>query len=249
VRGAKSFTDYLEAGWQNSVTGLATRGRTPEVALSEDSPWYARLTSSLATMAGDAPAMVAGFAGGAVAGGAAGTAVPVVGNAVGATVGGFAGAGALPAGLRSAMMEMYEKGDVTSSSDFIERALHVAWETGKGGLIGAATGGAGVVARGALPVAMPALAKGASVTAAEVGALATVGKGLEGQLPEPQDFLDAAVLLGGVKTAGATAAKLRTIYSATGKAPMEVLADAKANPKLLEQLKSEPARAWTASRP
>jgi hypothetical protein len=57
------------------------------------------------------------------------------------------------------------------------------------------------------------------------------------------------VLLGGVKTAGAPAAKLRTIYSATGKAPMEVLADAKANPKLLEQLQSEPAARVAASRP
>jgi uncharacterized protein YecE (DUF72 family) len=158
--------------------GAHPRSRSPRTR-----PGTAGSRLRSATMAGDAPAMVAGFAGGAVAGGAAGTAVPVVGNAVGATVGGFAGAGALPAGLRSAMMEMYEKGDVTSSSDFIERALHVAWETGKGGLIGAATGGAGVVAKGALPVAMPALARGASVTAAEVGALATVGKGSKASCP------------------------------------------------------------------
>jgi hypothetical protein len=249
VRGAKSFTDYLEAGWQNSVTGWPRAGAHPRSRSPRTRPgtggsrprsprwpatrprWWRASPAALWPVVQRAPRF------------------PSSATHVGATVGGFAGAGALPAGLRSAMMEMYEKGDVTSSSDFIERALHVAWETGKGGLIGAATGGAGVVAKGRSSRCHACARARASVTAAEVGALATVGKGLEGQLPEPQDFLDAAVLLGGVKTAGATAAKLRTIYSATGKAPMEVLADAKANPKLLEQLRASPPRAWTASRP
>lgn len=241
VRGAKSFTDYLEAGWQQSVTGLATRGKVPDVALTEDSPWYGRLATSLSTMAGDSPAMLVGFGGGALAGGAAGTAVPVVGNAVGATVGGFAGAGALPAGLRAAMMEAYTKGEITSASDFIDRALTVSLETAKGGVTGAAMGGAGVLAKAALPVALPAVARGVATTAAEVTALTTVGKGLEGKLPEPQDFLDAGVLLFGAKGAALGAGKLRAIYTATGKTPIEVLADAKANPKLLEQLVAEPA--------
>jgi hypothetical protein len=254
VRGAKTFTDYLQAGWQGSVLGLATRGKAPDIEQGEDSAWYQRLAASIAGIAGDAPAMVAGALGGAAAGGlvgggggaAAGSVVPVAGTAAGATVGagagtivgGYAGAGALPAGLRAAMMEAYTKGEVTSSTDFVERALHVAWETAKGGITGGAMGKAGIMAKSVLPVAAPAIVKGVTATGAEVATMATVGKALEGQLPEPSDFLDAALLLAGSKGAADTAAKLRLIYTRTGKGPAEVLADARQNPELAAEIKA-----------
>lgn len=244
VRAASSFTDYLEAGWQQSVTGLATRGSLPDVQAAEDSAWYERFASSLAAIAGDVPAMVPGFLGGAAAGsavgGAAGSVVPGVGTAAGAVggsvIGGFAGAGALPAGLRAAMMEGYRKGEIVDGNDFLRRALHVAWETAKGGTVGAATGAAGIAAKAALPVAAGAMTKGVATTAAEVGALVTVGKALEGQLPDPQDFVDAAVLIGGLKSAAATTGKLHVIYERTGKAPLEVVADARRDPTLAAEL-------------
>src|SRR5262245_39139370 len=123
-RAADSFEDYLKAGFQQSVVGLAIRKAAPEVAIGPDTPWYGRVLSGAAGIAGDSPAMVVGFAGGAPvgasAGGTIGTAVPVIGNvagaAGGAVVGGWAGAGALPAGLRATMMEMYTKGEVQSAS-------------------------------------------------------------------------------------------------------------------------------------
>lgn len=243
-RAATSFDDYITAGFQQSVSGLASRGKAPSVALDENAPWYGRFMSSAAGIAGDLPAIVPGFIGGAAAGGtvggAVGTAVPVIGNvagaAGGAVVGGWAGAAALPAGLRAAMMEMYTKGEVQSASDFVDRALHVAWETAKGGMVGAATGGAGLAVKGALPVVLPAVVKTTGVTAAEVTTLATVGKALEGKLPEPHDFLDAALLLGGVKSAPIVAGKLRQIYSTTGKLPAEVVSDAAIDPSIIEDL-------------
>lgn len=244
MRAADSFEDYLKAGWQQSVTGLATRGKAPDVAMGEDSPWYGRLLSSVTGIAGDSPAMVIGFAGGApvgaAAGGTIGTAVPVIGNVAGAAagtvVGGFAGAAGLPAGLRAAMMEAYTKGEVRSSADFIERALHIAWETSKGLVIGGATGGAGIVAKAAIPVAAPALVRAAGVTGSEVATMTTVAKGMEGQLPEPQDFLDAAILIGGVKASGSVATRLRAVYAKTGISPEQVVADAAINPALKAEL-------------
>lgn len=243
-RAAESFDDYLKAGFQQSVTGLATRGKMPDVALDENAPWYGRFMSSVAGIAGDVPAIVPGFVSGAAVGGATGgavgTAVPVIGNAAGAAsgtlIGGWAGANALPAGLRAAMMEMYTKGEIKSSSDFIDRALHVAWETGKGATIGAFTGAAGLAAKAVLPVAAPMLTKAAGVTAAEVATLATVSKALEGKLPEPSDFIDAAVLLVGVKSAPVVAGKLRSLYVKTGKEPAQVIADATQDPTIIEDL-------------
>jgi hypothetical protein len=188
--------------------------------------------------------MVPGFIGGSAAGGAAGSAVPVVGTVAGGLVGGFAGAGALPAGIRAALMDAYTNGSVKTPGEFVERALHITWETAKGGAVGAATGGAGVAVRAAAPAvlgvgATHAAAKTAiAATSAEVAALATVAKGLEGKLPSPEDFLDAAIFLGGVKGAASTAAKLRTIYAVTGREPALVVADARESPALLENLKS-----------
>lgn len=238
VRGATSFADYLRAGWQQSVTGLATRGKAPDVVAGSDSAWYERLASGVAGIAGDVPAIIPGFIGGAGVGGTVGTAVAgPPGTVAGATVGGFAGAGALPASLRAAMMEAYTKGEVTGSADFIERALHVSWEGFKAGTVGALTGGAGVATKAALgPLVVSPLTKAGAITSAEIGTMATVGKALEGKLPEPQDFLDAAALIGGAKGTIATAGKLRTIYAATGKTPLEVVADSRGDPVLLEFL-------------
>lgn len=244
ARVASSFSDYIEAGFQQSVTGLVGRRKAPDVALTADSPWYGRFMSSVAGLAGDAPAMVPGFMGGSavgtVVGGAAGSVVPVLGTAAGAAggavVGGFAGAAALPAALRSAMMQAYTKGEVKSAADFVDRALETAWETSKAALVGGATGGAGIAAKAVLPVAAGALTRVAVPTAAQVTTMATVSKALEGQLPEPADFLDAAVLLFGTQAAGYGAGKLRTIYAKTGKTPAEVVADAARDPSIRDDL-------------
>jgi hypothetical protein len=228
-RAAESFKDYLTAGWQQSVTGLTGRQKAPEVALDENTPWYGRLASSLSGIVGDLPAMIPGAMAGGAAGGAMGSAVPVLGTAAGTLMGAWGGASALPAGLRAAMMEMYTKGEVQSSSDFVARALHVAWETAKAGTVGAATGGAGIAAKAALPIA-------GSAVAAEIATMATVGKALEGQLPEPQDFLDAGLMIGGIKAASVVAGRLRRVYEKTGKPPLEVLAESNKDQLLKAEL-------------
>ncbi len=258
-RPAQGFSDYIKAGFGQSVTGLATSGGLPEVALTDETPWYGRAAASVAGIVGDIPAMIPGFMAGSYAGQAAGAAVgsavpavgTTVGSAAGGLIGGFAGANAAPAGIRQALVEMYKSGEATDGGTFLDKALRVAWETFKGGAVGAATGGAGVAAKAVLPLAgtvagrplLPAAgtfsrtaADATIITAAEVSTMATTAAALEGHLPAARDFMDAAILIGGIKSTAAISKKLMTVYERTGKTPAEVVADAQRDPTIAQDL-------------
>lgn len=216
----QSFTEALEAGLQMSVTGLIARGKAPSVDLKPNPNFAARIGSNIGTFVGDSPAML----GGAILGG--GPASPVT-----ATAGAFG----LPAGLRATLMDGYTKGEFKGFSDFWDRASGIIWETIKGEITGAATAGSGIVTRAALPTA-PAVTRVLAPTAAEVATMTSVGHALEGEIPSAQDFLDAGVVIFGMKAAGAGAAKLRSIYAKTGIPPEQVVADAAGDPALKEEL-------------
>lgn len=222
-----SFTDALEAGWQISVAGLATRGELPNKAIAASAPWYSRIAASAASIAGDIPAMLAG----AVAGG--GTTAP---SGPGAVIGATAGAFALPATLRSAMMDAYKHGSSMSWEDAWPRLSGIFMDTAKGWLTGAATGAAGLAAPLALPAAVSPAVRATTQTAAEIGAMVTVGQALEGHVPSAQDFVDAAIMIGGVKFATAGAARLRSIYRELGVDPRAVLQDARTDPTIAQDL-------------
>lgn len=250
AKEAKTFIESIEAGFDMSVTGLIAQGR-PDMIMPEHAPMFYRIASQVATLAGDVPAMIAGAVAGAPVGatagavtmGAAGSVVPVagtlagigVGAAGGAVVGAGAGAFALPEGMRTALMEHYEKGDIKSFSDFWERASAVAISSLKGGVIGgatAATGGlAGVAAKGAGPIA-----KTSAELIAEVTTMTMVGSALNGKIPEPSEFLDAAILVGGLRGAVHVAGKVRGVYGKNGVTPAEVVEQAQTNPKLKQEL-------------
>ena len=202
----KDFMEALDAGFQGSVTGLLTRGKTPDKALAEDAPMASRIAGSIGALAGDVPAMI----GGAILGG---------GNPITSTAGAFA----LPAGMRKVITDAYEKGEATNWTEFWERASGAIIETAKGYIIGAATGVAGKVA-GMLPIASPT-AKVAVTLGSEVTTMVTVGKALEGEVPTADDFIDAAIVVGGVKGAVKTAKKMRDVYAKAGVKPDEFIAD------------------------
>lgn len=255
-RQAASIKDYLEVGWGMSVTGLSVSGKMPDVAMGEDAPWYGRVASTAATLTGDFPAMVMGSVLGAAAGGAVGTAVtPGPGSLVGLRVGAGGGAFALPAMLREELIQNIREGRVKDSRDFLDRVLAISWEGLKGFVTGATTAGIGTGVKLAQPLAKPAL-NTALQLGAEVTTLTEMGAALEGRLPQPHEFIDAAILLGGMKAAtgvrnvpGAlarrrvtkafekyTAAKLEDIYAKTGKLPAEVLADAEKDPTIKQDI-------------
>lgn len=239
---ADSFLEAIEAGFDMSVVGLL-QGR-PDMVLPEHAPMFYRIASQVSQLAGDVPAMIAGSMVGAPAGaavaGAAGSVVPVAGTAAGIAVGGVMGAGfgafALPEGMRTALMEHYEKGDVQSFGDFWERASAVAINSLKAGAVGAATAGVGGVAA---KVAGPAIVKTSAQLASEVLTMTTVGAALDGRIPEPHEFIDGAILVAGMHGAMHVAGKARAIYSQTGVPPAEVVAKAAEDPHFKQQMLSD----------
>lgn len=226
---AKTLREAITHGLQSSATGLAIRGELPEQQLPENAPWYHRLATGGAGIAVDLPLSIVGAFGGAVAGSA-------VAPGPGTLIGGGAGAMGVPMGLRDALMTAYAQKHARSWADVWQITKSGLIGTAKGGTIGAATLGAGRVAGAALPAATSAFTRGTVATGAELAALTGTASALEGRMPTAQEFMDNAILLGGLKGAIAAAGKLRTIYSETGKAPGEVAADAMRDKALYQEL-------------
>ncbi|HNA61445.1 MAG TPA: hypothetical protein PKW79_00005, partial [Rhabdochlamydiaceae bacterium] len=242
---AMSFMEALEAGWQMSVTGLLKREKKPDVQVAEDAPRFYKIASGVAALAGDLPAMLEGGFTGGIAGGMAGAAVgsaiaPGPGTALGGAVGDVIGTGygamALPAAVRKILMDHYEKGDITSFSDFWDRAAGTFIEANKEGFIGAATAGVGgAVGKVAAPVMRPALKTTAQLSA-EVATMVSVGNALEGKVPNADDFINAAILAGGLHGTVSVAGKLRKTFADTGVKPDEVSIRAQTDPQIQQDL-------------
>lgn len=237
---AASFLEAFDAGWENSVTGLTKAGHMPDTILPEHAPFIHRLASNIGQMAGDLPAMMAGGAAGAstgaIAGGFAGSAVPGVGTiagvGAGAIVGAGAGAFAAPAAMRKLLIDHYEKGDVQDAGDFVARLAATTWEATKAGTVGAITAGTGAV--------MKPIAGTMGSLGSELFAMTTAGAAMEGRLPQPQEFLDGAVLLGGFHLAtGGVPKKLRAIYENTGERPDVIVNAAGENVVLKQEMHAE----------
>lgn len=248
----KPFTmsDAFAAGWQMSTTSLMKRGKLPEVTLPEDSNWYQRLAANSATLAGDIPAMVGGF----VIGGGAGAE-----SGPGALITGTGGAMAFPAALRATMMDAYKNGEFHSPEDFVARAGGVMIDTAKQYVTGAAMTAGGIGgAAAAGKVGLGTVGTSLAEATGAVSAQATTAAALEGQLPQPRDFLDAALLVATFKTVpyvagkvqqGVNAARehipaitgtLRDIYAQTGRMPAEVAKDAEQNPTIYQDVITKP---------
>jgi hypothetical protein len=249
-RQASGILESLQAGYQGSATGLIARAALPDVVLDPShAKWYERALSAGAGMLADLPEMIAGAVAGGAGGGALGGAVASVpGAAVGSVLGAGAGSFALPAAIRESYTQALTRGDITSASDFLDRARIVLQSAGKEGLVGALTFGAGgAAARTVGKVVAPAIGETLSVpaarsiigtasSAAELGTMVVAPAALEGKLPEPEDFLNAAIVLGGMKGAGHVAGKLREVYAKAGVPPEKVVADAQRDPSIRDDL-------------
>jgi hypothetical protein len=219
----KEITDFMEAlelGLQQSVSGLLVRGTGPEGVLSADAPRSSRIAAQVGQLAGDVPAMFAG----AVMGG---------GNPVTGTAGAFA----LPAGIRRILMDKYEKGEVANFADFWDRFSGAFIDAAKGWITGAATGAVGkAVSAANIP---SQTVKNALTVGSEVTTMVTVGSALEGKIPQPDDFIDAALALGFIKGSVKMAGKLRKIYAETGVKPDDVASDIQKDPTIYQDLASD----------
>jgi hypothetical protein len=248
---ADDFIEAIEAGLQISTAGLIARGDKPNMILPENAPSAHRIASQVATIAGDLPAMVvgglvggfAGATGGAVAAGAAGSVIPVagtvagigVGSVAGGFVGGAGGSNALPTAIRETLMQSYEKGDIQDFSDFWERASAVFIETTKDFGIGVATMGAGKAVKAFAPISNEAI-KGTAAVASEIATMTTMGAALDGHVPKAQDFVDAAIVVGGLHGAARVTSRLRKYYGKDGLTPAEVAEHAAKDPVAKQEL-------------
>jgi hypothetical protein len=226
----------IKIGYQNSALGLYNREALPDVELDADAPFIAKLASQFSGVVSDFPIMV----GGAIIGAPAGTAT--MGPGVGTIAGAGAGAFALPAALRESLVLAYRDGSIDSFGEFMERVGAVFMETAKGAATGASTMTAGALAKGPL-----------GKFGAELTALVTVSKGLEGEIPSPEDFLEGAIVIFGLKAAVKVGGKgvnelqkatvrgqnvLQDIYAKTGKRPQDIIEDMKNDPTIVEDVMS-----------
>lgn len=226
---AQSFLEAMEAGWQMSVEGLIDRGKLPDLVLPENAPMYYNIASAIGTIKGDIPDMVAGAIAGAGIGSFAGP--------IGTVAGAGAGSAALPEFVRQSLIEAYEKGEVTSFGDFWERASSVFIETSKQGVIGGLTAGAGgVVGRAIAPTVLSPAQKVLTRTSTEIATMTSVGAALEGRIPEPEEFIEAGVLVGGMHVAVGTATKLRNVYKDTGIRPADIVEQSAKDPTIKQDL-------------
>ena len=237
-----TLDDFLQAGFEQSVVSLAVQPQSKEAkrAANLEKSIVQEGAQALGTVTGDLPAFVAGFIGGTMAG---------IKTGPGAVVTGFAGSFALPAVLRTVMMDAYENGDIDSFSRFWDLFTETTYEGAKGWLTGAATGAARLAVA---PIAnkLPGVFLGNTLTTAtEIATFTTVGAALEGRVPEPKEFVVGAIAVGGLK-AGAKIAKttqqsyrsvrdkLQGIYASNGRRPLEVMEDSAQAHTIREDLNS-----------
>jgi hypothetical protein len=248
-RVAKDIGDAVFAGLKAAPIGMLVEGKLPDVVLGQDAPWYHRAASGLAGTFLDLPLMAVGGVLGGAAGGAAGTAVaPGVGTAAGGVLGVGAGAFAVPMALREALTTAYGHDAALSWGGVWDIAKSAMSGGGKGAVLGAATLGAGaVVGRTVMGAVAPSVGQAigartavaaveSAAFATELATLTTAAAALEGHMPTWQDFMDNAIILGGVKGAMSTAGGLRNIYAQTGRRPEQVVADARRDPAIRDAL-------------
>ena len=159
---------------------------------------------------------------------------------------------AVPAAIRESLVQAYKSGDIKTSADWWNIVREVATKTAQEAAVGAATMGAGSLAARtlgsalvpaigqsiAVPTAMKAI--GAADTAAQLATMVSMPAALQGRLPDAQEFMDAAIVIGGLHAAAPIAERITSVFQKTGRTPAEQVADAQADPKIAEELKSGP---------
>lgn len=201
AKEASGMGEAFAAGLQASSMGLAFRGELPDLKPKKDAHAGEIVAEAAGAMLGD---LVPGLAG-SLAGGVAGTAA-TANPAIGAGAGVFA-FGAVPAAMRSQLVDYYKKGSINSSQDFVDRLTGMFAKAVKDGTINLLTAGAAKVGGGkavekvgekiAGEIGKKIVSKAGSLSA-EALTMGAAGPAFEGRLPEKEDFYHAAVAITGL---------------------------------------------------
>ena len=220
-----SFKRLLELGYQQSVTGMLQRGKTPDEISAEEYEKmgiFDRAVMNVASVVSDLPLYAAGAKVGSLSGGLIGSFVPGVGNATGAVLGAGAGAFRVQASARQILVDSYSRGEVMSADELMYRVKNASKEFLKGYAIGMLTSGAGIggkLASGKLAIAAKETGNAAAKTAlktaakaapvsAEIFGMTTASAGLDARVPTAQDFIDCATTIGLLKLTYATSGRV-----------------------------------------
>lgn len=238
-----SYSDVLAHGLENSVSGLASRGKLPDSLTQREAdslPFIKRGLFVLGTVVGDMPYYLAGGAMGWAASG---------GNPVAAMAGGFG----LTARYRAKYMDQIQNGTPQDFFDGLQREGIYLYEGVKAGAVGALTGATGGAVGGIISRAGGGFWAGlAGTTLAETGALTAGSGAMRVEIPHYQEFLDNLFVISAIKGVLATGGargqqavnranqdltvKLRATYAATGATPREVMRLAETDPTVLSDL-------------
>jgi hypothetical protein len=235
----------FKGGAKESILGKAIRLAGKKDVFEPYTPegFIEELAHSVGVIAPDLPFF---FAGGAIG---AGTKTA---SATWQALSRMGGAFGFVQGLHKVFQDKYDKGEVKSVKDFVNRLSDTAKETVKGELIGMATAMGGMVGKpvaeatkfykGHPKITKHIVGKYAPTTArlaGEIGALTTASAGMEGRLPSIEDFQHTAPLILLLHSVGGTAqgirAKLKRISEKTGKSPNEIIEEVTGMPLLKPQ--------------
>lgn len=264
---AQNPAEAWSAGWDMSVSGLATNRALPKTVLPADAPLISKLFAGTAQFLGDLPTSLPGAIAGAAGGTGLGAAVPGAGEtgaseAAGGLIGGGFGFNAVPEAARQIMVDTYRRGDYKSWSDVQSAAFKSTWEVMKQGTVGAVSNlvggkaGAAVLKFGGEEAAASMAGKftaGGVNAGAQAATSATLSAGLEGHVPDAQDFLTGGLMALGLHAAGhfvggryqPTAGEQRVqknledIYARTGTPPWEVAKRAISDPLYRQEVTAQ----------
>ncbi len=236
-----TLANDIRVGLEGSVFGLHHREKLPEELRNPG--LIDRFVSGLAQTVADAPWMIAGGVAGGAAGAAAGSEAPVVGNITVGAIGAGAGAFALPAAMREALVEGIKNGDVKDFSDLLRRSAKVLIAGAKGAITGAATELAGGLPVGSI-AAKSALATTGVRSVYQAAALTTTADVLDGKIPTAGDFAGNAALIvplnlitrGLSMSRGQARDALLDVYKKDGRTPQESETILKAQPPVKPDL-------------
>ena len=225
-----SFAGAVETGLEDTPLGMLIRGKAPDPFESNNA--LLRFVHNTVSFATDPFVVVP-----TVAGAIADIAVP------GAAIVGFVGGSALDAGLRQALMDHYEQGNVKSFKELTDRAGDVLWSATKGALSAEAFSAAGEIpVPGA--IADNTLASTAVKGLYQASAITTAGALLDKRVPKLQDFEDSALMVvplnlatGGVLLGKGDARQAAMdVYSKDGTTPQETGLKLEAQPPVVPDL-------------
>jgi hypothetical protein len=239
-----TLSNALKGAYQNSILGMGLRHQMPTDGIEKPSVMddgstkntVLKTAQGLGTALLDTPFMAAAGIG------ALFTAGPeaVVPAAMG-----------VPAGIREAFAQSIKKGGIHSAKDFFDMADNAQMATIKGAITGEFVGMAGAGATTAIGAAAGTTAAGIADVAGQTIASPIVSGALDKRMPEPQEFLDSAVQMGGLHLLTHSLGgkvdpetnpindKLLNIYRETGIHPKDVATAALNDPSIQQHMVSQ----------